>query len=81
MYNKGLIEHLAEFVSDRNGIADKAALSTQVQQHFNLIKDRSVFYGEWFAIRFCKAASRNFGNTVLALSALHRYDNIPSSFV
>ena len=31
----------------------------------------------WFAIRFCKSASRNFGNTVLALSALHRYDAIP----
>lgn len=77
MYNRELMEHLVEFVSDRNGITDKSALSTQVQQHFNLVKDRSVFYGEWFAIRFCKAASRNFGNTVLALSALHRYDDIP----
>lgn len=77
MYNRGLIEHLVEFISDRNGIIDKAALSTQVQKHFNLIRDRSVFYGEWFAIRFCKAASRNFCNTVLALSALHRYDDMP----
>ncbi len=77
MYNRELIEHLVEFISDRDGIADKASLSTQVQQHFNLVKDRSVFYGDWFAIRFCKAASASFSNTVLSLSALHRYDNIP----
>lgn len=77
MYNKELIEELVEFISDRNGIADKASLSTQVQQRFSLVKDRSVFYGDWFAIRFCKSASRNFGNTVLALSALHKYDEMP----
>lgn len=36
-----------------------------------------MFYCDWFAIRFCKAATRNFSNTVLALSALHRYDHVP----
>ncbi len=77
MYNRELIEHLVEFISGRDGIADKKALSIHVQQYFNLIRDRSIFYGEWFAIRFCKAASASFSNTVLSLSALHRYDNIP----
>lgn len=77
MYNKELIEHLVEFVAERDGIVDKASLSIQVQQHFDLVKDRSVFYGEWFAIRFCTAVSASFSNTVLSLSALHRYDNIP----
>ena len=36
-----------------------------------------MFYCEWFAIRFCTATSKNFSNTVLALSALHKYDDIP----
>lgn len=77
MYNREIILHLAEFVADRDGIADKASLSTQVQRYFNLEKDRSVYYGKWFAIRFSKAASVDFSNTVLSLSALHRYDTIP----
>ena len=77
MYNREIIEKLADFISSRNGIADKSRLASSVQQAFNLVKERSVFYGEWFAIRFCTAASRNFSNTVLALSALHRYDDIP----
>ena len=77
MYNREAIDSLVEFVSSRNGIADKTILATQVQKQFNLVKDRSVFYGEWFAIRFCKAVSVNFSNTVLSLSALHRYDSIP----
>ena len=77
MYNREVIEHLVDFVSKRNGIADKSRLSSSVQQEFNLVKDRSVFYCEWFAIRFCAAASRSFSNTVLALSALHKYDHIP----
>ena len=77
MYNRGEIDSLVEFVSSRDGIADKNILATQVQKQFNLVKDRSVFYGEWFAIRFCKAASVNFSNTVLSLSALHRYDSKP----
>lgn len=77
MYNREEIDSLVEFISSRDGIADKTILATQVQKQFNLVKDRSVFYGEWFAIRFCKAASVNFSNTVLSLSALHRYDSMP----
>lgn len=77
MYNRETIERLIAFISSRNGIADKGGLASAVQQAFNLVKERSVFYCEWFAIRFCTAPSRNFGNTVLALSALHKYDDIP----
>lgn len=76
MYNREIIDSLVEFVSARDGIADKAVLTTQVQREFNLVKDRSVYYGDWFAIRFCKAATSSFSNTVLSLSALHRYDLI-----
>ena len=77
MYNRKLIEQLIDFISDRDGNTDKSSLQNSVQKAFNLVKERSVYYCDWFAIRFCKSASRNFGNTVLALSALHRYDDIP----
>ena len=71
------MERLIDFVLSRDGNTDKSRLQSSVQQAFHLIKERSVFYCDWFAIRFCKASSRNFSNTVLALSALHRYDEIP----
>ncbi len=77
MYNKDLIVDLEKFISSKDGISNKAALSTQVKQRYDLVKERSVFYGKWFAIRFCTAASKHFSNTVLALSTLHKYDTIP----
>lgn len=77
MYHKEVIEQLVKFISERDGIADKSRLAPQVQQSFCLVKERSVFYGKWFAIRFCSAASKNFSNTVLSLSAPHKYDHIP----
>lgn len=77
MYNREIIERLVAFISGRDGNTDKSHLQNAVQEAFNLVKERSVYYCDWFAIRFCKSASRSFGNTVLALSALHRYDNIP----
>lgn len=77
MYNGEVIDSLVRFVSEKDGHTDKKTLQDGVQKAFGLVKDRSVYYCEWFAIRFCKAASRSFGNTVLALSALHRYDDRP----
>ncbi|WP_299392574.1 hypothetical protein [uncultured Desulfovibrio sp.] len=77
MYNRGIIEKLVEFISSKDGNTDKSHLQNEVQEAFGLVKERSVYYCDWFAIRFCKSVSRSFGNTVLALSALHRYDNIP----
>ncbi len=77
MYNREIIRKLVDFISDRDGRTDKSHLQNAVQEAFDLIKARSVYYCDWFAIRFCKAASRNFGNTVLALSTLHQYDTIP----
>lgn len=76
MYNSEVIEQLVNFVMATTGV-DKGYLAAQVQQAFGLVKERSVFYGRWFAIRFCTAASQNFSNTVLSLSALRKYDNIP----
>lgn len=77
MYNRLAVDDLVAFIQNRNGIADKTALSAVVQQTYHLTKDRSVFYGNDFAVRFCKAANRSFSNTVLSLSALHKYDKMP----
>ena len=77
MYNREVIEQLVAFISSKDSIAEKSRLVAAVQREFHLIKERSVFYCEWFAIRFCTAASRNFSNTVLALSVLHKYDDVP----
>ena len=77
MYNFEILEQLIKYVSSKDGIADKKALERQVQQEFELVKERSVFYGKWFAVRFCTSPTRNFSNTVLSLSALHKYDDIP----
>lgn len=76
-YNRELINQLVSFISSKDGDADKIGLQNEVHKKFDLIKERSVFCCEWFAIRFCKAASKKFGNTVLSLSALHRYDDRP----
>ncbi len=77
MFNSKVINALVDFVSNYNGIADKAQLALLVKNAFDLTKDRSVFYCEWFAIRFCKASSENFCNTVLSLSTLQKYDDRP----
>lgn len=77
MYNRETIEQLVDFISRKDGKADKRALQESVQEEFDLVKTRSVFYCDQFAIRFCTAASINFSNTVLALSALRIYDSVP----
>lgn len=77
MYNRDLIADFVATIHQFDGIADKAALAARIQRQYGLVKDRSVFYCKWFAVRFCKANSRAFGNTVLSLSALQKYDDRP----
>lgn len=77
MYNSEKIKNLVSFITINSGIADKIKLSLKVQNEFNLIRDRSVFYCDDFAIRFCKTKSKCFSNTVLSLSTLQKYDNVP----
>ncbi len=77
MYNRSAIDKFVSFIQSADGIADKGLLSGQAQRTFGLTKDRSVFYGKDFAVRFCTASSRSFSNTVLSLSALQKYDKLP----
>lgn len=69
-------DNLAEKIQEKVGLS-KASLSSYIQNEFNLIKDRSVYYNEKFAIRFSSSKSLNFSNTVLSLSILQKYDELP----
>lgn len=71
------LQQLFALIKTNDGINDKARLARIVFDEFGLTKDRSVYYCADFAIRFSSAASRNFGNTVLSLSNLRKYDDRP----
>ncbi len=69
--------NLLELVKANDGINDKARLASIVADTFRLTRDRSVYYCAEFAVRFSSSASQNFGNTVLSLSNLRKYDDRP----
>ncbi len=71
------LQKLLALIKANDGINDKARLAHIVFDAFGLTKDRSVYYCADFAIRFSSSASRNFGNTVLSLSTLQKYDDRP----
>jgi len=71
------LEAVIGLIKKHDGINDKARLAKLVSQKFGLIRDRSVYYCADYAIRFSSSATRNFGNTVLSLSNLQKYDDRP----
>ncbi|MBA5868286.1 MAG: hypothetical protein GDA67_16460 [Nitrospira sp. CR1.3] len=71
------VEHFLTFLRKRDGINDKAQLAKLATKAFSLTKDRVVYYCDNFAVRFSAAASQNFGNTVLSLSNLQKFDTRP----
>lgn len=77
MYNQKEIERLVKIVEENNGIGDKAKLAEKIQKEFALEKERKVYYNRDFAIRFSKSENKRMSNTVLALSALQKYDEKP----
>lgn len=70
-------DSLLELIKKHDGVNDKASLARIVSEAFRLTKDRSVYYSADYALRFSSSASRNFGNTVLSLSNLRKYDDRP----
>lgn len=64
-------------IESHHGINNKAKLSKIVFDLFCLTKDRSVYYGPDFAIRFSASESTHFSNTVLSLSNLRKVDDRP----
>lgn len=71
------IQQLLNLIKKHNGINNKGKLAQIVTNEFHLIKDRSVYYCSEYALRFSSSSSQNFGNTVLSLSNLHKYDDRP----
>ena len=48
-----------------------------MQKKFKLTKDRSVYYSKHFSVRFSYSSSLGFSNTVISLSNLQKYDDLP----
>ena len=71
------LESLLELIHNNDGIKDKDLLTQLICEEFRLIKDRSVFYCREYAIRFSSSVRPNFGNTILSLSNLRKYDDRP----
>jgi len=76
MMNKDIIEFV-DYIKSRDGAQNKSALIGDVQNKFNLIKDRSIYYSEHFSVRFSYSSSTSFSNTVISLSNLQKYDDQP----
>jgi hypothetical protein len=74
--HRQIIEFI-DFVKSCNGVNHKARVIQAAVDRFKLVKDRSVFYTEGFAVRFSYAAGNSFSNTVLSLSCLRKYDALP----
>lgn len=68
---------LIKYVENLDGRTDKEELSQLVQREFDLTRDRSIFYSEAFAIRFSSSELKGFSNTVISLSKLQKYDDVP----
>ena len=43
MYNKNIIEQLVDFISSKDRKTDKSRLQNEVQDSFDLVKERSVY--------------------------------------
>jgi hypothetical protein len=71
------LHRLLKVIKENDGINDKTRLANIAATAFHLIKDRSVYYCSHYAVRFSSSARRSFGNTVLSLSNLRKYDDRP----
>ena len=74
------LQNAIEFISARKR-ADPAARKDKLQaefvSQFGPARERSVFVGDGYALRFAEARTGSFSNTVLSLSALRQHDHRP----
>ena len=71
------IKSFIDFVKSKDGVGNKSVLIEESQKIFKLTKDRSVYYSKNFSVRFSYSSSTSFSNTVISLSNLQKYDNLP----
>lgn len=72
-----IVFEFVEYVNRDMPKHNKAKAQQEAQQRFEMTKDGKVYYTEYFAVRFCYSKGGSFSNTVLALSKLQKFDNIP----
>lgn len=70
---KDFIEYVYNGMPKNN----KAEAQNATKLRFNLAKCRKVYYCNEFAVTFSFSKNGNFSNTIIALSTLMKYDNIP----
>lgn len=71
------LREFIEFVSENDNIGNKQSLIQKVNARFDLTKDRTLYYCDSFAVRFSFSSNSSFSNTVLSLSKLQKFDDIP----
>ena len=71
------VNEFISFIKSYDGIGNKVKLTRLSTIEFGLVKDRSVYYCDSFAVRFSYSSNGSFSNTVLSLSKLQKFDNIP----
>ncbi len=71
---KDFIKYIEDINSPQN---NKDLVKKEAVKKFNLIQDRSVYYCNYFAVRFSYTKNNSFSNTILSLSCLQKYDHIP----
>jgi len=71
-----LCEFLNQFSQEHPGCSkDTVAKATAAE--FGLRKERSVFAGPYFSVRFSVATGTSFSNTVIGLATIRKYDHLP----
>lgn len=71
------VKEFIEYVKQSMPTSNKLLAEQATQEHFHLTRDRSVYYCDEFAVRFCYTKNGSFSNVVLSLSTLQKYDHIP----
>lgn len=71
------LEKFLDFLESHKTVERKDELIKQAELQFRLTKDGNIYRTETFAARFCYSKNGKFGNTILSLSRLEKYDKIP----
>lgn len=77
LHNRDVVGMLIDTIDGIEPGKSKSFFIETVQNAFDLVKDRSVYSCEDFAVRFCTSKGQSFSNTVLSLSTLGKYDAKP----
>lgn len=71
------IDEFVKFAKTGMPQHNKQEAINATKERFGLIRDRSVYFCNAFAVRFCYSKNGSFNNVVLSLSQLLKYDHIP----